>query len=77
MAGSKRPPAALPDLLAVAWEQEESVRRARAHLEQAIDIRNETVRSLRHAGASYAQIAGALGLSRAGAVGICRKLELA
>ncbi|MCL2848716.1 MAG: hypothetical protein FWE61_01565 [Micrococcales bacterium] len=61
-------------LLGVATNQEAAVRLAREVLESAVAERNETVKALRAAGASYGEIANALGLTRAGAVGICRKI---
>ncbi|MEU4383876.1 hypothetical protein [Promicromonospora sp. NPDC023805] len=62
------------ELATVAAEREREVRRIREQMERAIDARNNAVRGMREAGASYGDIAKALGLTRAGAVGICRKI---
>lgn len=65
---------AVGELATVAAKYEREVRRVREQMEQAIGARNEAVRGMREAGASYGDIAKALGLTRAGAVGICRKI---
>lgn len=62
-------------LLALVREQEDEVRQARERMQETIDRRNETVRELRAMGASYGEIAKALRLTRAGVMGICRKIE--
>ena len=64
-------------LLLQAAKQEQQVRRARDGMGRAVSDRNETIRALRESGASYGEIAKAIGLTRAGAVGICRKIGVA
>ena len=64
----------LEELLTLASKQQDEVRRARETMQGTIDRRNITVRLLREAGASYSEIAKALRLTRAGAIGICRKI---
>ena len=64
-------------LLIQAAKQEQEVRHARDKMRRAVSDRNETIRALRESGASYSEIAKAIGLTRAGAVGICRKIAVA
>ena len=46
-------------------------------MKRAVSDRNETIRALREPGAPYGEIAKVIGLTRAGAVGICRKIGVA
>ena len=66
---------AFHELLTLAEHQEHELRAARERMDAVLQNRNDTIRQLRGAGASYGTIAKALGLTRAGVVGICRKLE--
>lgn len=54
--------------------QEQLLQRARDQERAALERRNATIRRLRAESVSYGQIAAALGITRSGAIGICRKL---
>jgi DNA-binding CsgD family transcriptional regulator len=53
--------------------QEQQLQRVRDQERTALERRNATIRRLRAESVSYGQIAAALGISRSGTIGICRK----
>lgn len=56
-------------------QREAAVRERRSALDEAISRRNEIIESMRSAGSSYGDIAKVMGITRAGVMGICRKIE--
>jgi DNA-binding CsgD family transcriptional regulator len=53
--------------------EEQQLQRVREQERTVLERRNATIRRLRAESVSYGQIAAALGISRSGAIGICRK----
>jgi DNA-binding CsgD family transcriptional regulator len=66
-------PDTITALLNRVTREEQHLQRVRDQERVALERRNATIRRLRAESVSYGQIAAALGISRSGVIGICRR----